>query len=145
MVNLQVTINLLNYKSDTPVSDHQKLPPITSNQYASGLASKLPPGLADSEDSIVSDWLYTHKVSSIISHRLPEEKYTIPVTTSSEIGWPWRNVSKQLGIALPPIPNDSKKLKAVTGPVSLERYGRVWTRGRGDAMKWFGGCRESLP
>jgi hypothetical protein len=100
--------------------------------------------LADSEDSLVADYLCAHKVSSIILHRLPDEKYTTPVTTSSEIGWPWRNVQKQLGLALPPISKDGKKHKAITGPTSLERYGR-WTRGRGDVMKWFGGCRESLP
>lgn len=122
-----------------------KLPPITSNPYSSGLASKLPPGLADTEDSLVTDWLYSHKVSNIISYRLPDEKYTIPVTTSSEIGWPWRHVQEQLGLPLPQISKDGKRLKSITGPVSLERYGRGWTRGRGDVMKWFGGCRESLP
>jgi hypothetical protein len=127
------------------LNEHKKLPPISSNPHSSGLASKLPPGLADSEDSLVPDFLYAHKVSSIILHRLPDEKYTIPVTTSSEIGWPWRNVQKQLGLPVPPTSKDGKKLKAITGPVSLERYGRVWTRGRGDVMKWFGGCRESLP
>jgi hypothetical protein len=122
-----------------------KLPPITPNPHASGLPSKLPPGLASSSDSLVSDWLYAHKVSRIIAHTLPNEKYTIPATTQQEIGWPWLRVQSHLGL----IKENgtlikTKKEGKMKGPVTLERYGRH-ARGRGDVMLWFGGCRESLP
>ena len=110
-------------------------------EHASGLPSKLPPGLTSSTDSIISDWLCSHRISRIIKYNDPSEKYTIPVTTSSEIGWPWRHVQHTLGVAPDP---DLVNGKESPGPKTLERFG-AYARGRGDVMKWFGGCRESLP
>jgi hypothetical protein len=109
-----------------------KLPPLP-NPKASGLPSKLPPGLAPNEDSLLSDWLYAHQIQKVIQSTYPIDKYTIPATTTQEIGWAWKNVQNNLGLGSRPL-----------GPVSLERYGN-YARGRGDVMKWFGGCRESLP
>jgi hypothetical protein len=117
------------------------LPPIQQHPHASGLPSKVPPGLSDSQDSILGDWLCAHQVSRIIAYRLPNQKYTYPATTATEIGWTWENVQKKLNLPLPPI---KERASSITGPASLERFGS-YARGRGDVMKWFGGCRESLP
>lgn len=69
-----------------------KLPPIVSktDPFASGLPSKLLPGIAqDSDNSIISDWISAYNVSKVQLYRFPASKYTYPATTSTEIGWPW--------------------------------------------------------
>ncbi|KAJ2992610.1 hypothetical protein HDV02_002969 [Globomyces sp. JEL0801] len=115
------------------------LPKIQSDNRRSGLPSKLAPGLADKENPIVSDWLFTSNTPRIIQYRFPSEKYNMPTTTSNDIGWPW--FPKEGGT-----PNNSSIQFRRTGiPQSrtLETFGKH-ARGRGDVLKWFG-ARESLP
>ena len=76
-------------KSNKAQSQTPKLPPIQASPHASGLPSKLPPGLSSPSTSLLTDWLYAHNVKRVIAFHLPAEKYTVPATTSHEIGWRW--------------------------------------------------------
>ncbi|KAI8801012.1 hypothetical protein BJ742DRAFT_763689 [Cladochytrium replicatum] len=128
--------------------------------YASGLPSKLPPGLTETPDSIVGDWLYTYNVPRVIRFRPPVEKYTCPATTSSEIGWSWAGTTEAIK-RHDPTRTQHEDPAAIgardgqSGPErvkvgqkgsfhTLERFGKH-ARGRRDVLKWWGGARESLP
>ncbi|KAK6095474.1 hypothetical protein MT418_004167 [Batrachochytrium dendrobatidis] len=89
-------------------ADDQKtrLPPLSLNAQKrqpnimeTGLPSKIPPGLTTgAQDAILADWLCTYSVPRIMKYRFPSEKYTIPATTANEIGWPWEQTQKKLGM-----------------------------------------------
>nr|KAJ3418139.1 hypothetical protein HK105_000287 [Polyrhizophydium stewartii] len=63
---------------------------------ASGLPSKIPPGLMDATSPIVGDWLCSYNIPRIIHYRFPSEKYTMPPTTATDIGWPWEHVQEKM-------------------------------------------------
>ncbi|KAH6592210.1 hypothetical protein BASA50_008200 [Batrachochytrium salamandrivorans] len=72
--------------------------PLT-NKAMTGLPTKIQPGLrTGTNDEIIGDWLCTYNTPRIIKYRFPSEKYTIPPTTSSDIGWPWERVQQQMGM-----------------------------------------------
>ncbi|KAI8807896.1 hypothetical protein BJ742DRAFT_811152 [Cladochytrium replicatum] len=129
------------------LSDQSTHPP----PYVSGLPSKLPPGLTESSNSIVGDWLYTYNVPRVIRYRPPFEKYTCPATTSSEIGWSWAGTAAAIKRhdptnALhvdPACTSESQRIQKGSFH-TLERFGKH-ARGRRDVLKWWGGARESLP
>jgi hypothetical protein len=104
--------------------------------HQTGLPSKLPPGLADEKSSVVSDWLFASNVPRIIKYKFPSEKYTLPPTTSHDIGWPWMQKPGDVGVDLDGRP------KVPQAP-TLEIFGSK-ARGKGDVLKWFG-AREALP
>jgi hypothetical protein len=104
------------------------------------IPSKLPPGLSPTEDSIISDWLCTSNVPRIINYRFPAEKYTIPATTSQEVGWPW--LRQETPVKQDPCAFTYKREYVPHAP-TLEKFGK-YARGQGDVLKWFG-VRESLP
>lgn len=127
--------------ADKSISETLQLPKIDSNSNRMLIPSKLKPGLDDPNSSAVSDWLTTSNVPRIISYRFPSEKYTVPATTSQDIGWPWNPRTE-------PDPHIQKSYLDYPRPCkpsakSLEIYGRHG-RGKGDVFTWFG-CREALP
>lgn len=107
--------------NDDPLRKHRlELPVITHrDERRSGLPSKLEPGLQDSLPPSVENWLVSYHIPRIIQCRLPKDKYTVPATTSQDIGWRW----------------DGRK--------TLEVYGSH-ARGQGDVLDWFG-AREAMP
>ncbi len=118
-----------------------RLPEIhKSDRRRTGLPSKLPPGLSDSPNSIVSDWLYTSNVSRIINFRFPVEKYKMPATTSQDVGWAWFEKAQPAAQA-----DEQVLIRRQCAPQAptLEIFGKH-ARGRGDVLKWFG-AREALP
>jgi hypothetical protein len=114
-----------------------RLPPVKMDPRQTGLPSKLQPGLADESSPLISNWLFSSNVNRIIKHRFPSDKYTMPATTTQDIGWPWMHK---------PNPED-KQVGAIGRKVpqapTLEVFGRE-ARGHGDVLKWFG-AREALP
>ncbi|ORY38192.1 hypothetical protein BCR33DRAFT_720900 [Rhizoclosmatium globosum] len=127
---------------------HQILPPIkkptlpkptpspTKNQHPN-----IHRDFPQNDHPIVSDFLITYKVPEIIRTRLPAQKYRVPCTTSSEVGWIWGNAQEEAK----PFDGDtvtglSRKAKFHT----LERFPRE-AYGKGDVLKWWGGTRESMP
>lgn len=110
------------------------LPPIKISTNASGLPSKLPPGLClEKDDPIVSDWISAYKIPEIIKIRLPQEKYRVPVTTQSEVGWVWGNASKP-----------TAEIKGSTGSGERVRFNTLETfpresHGKRNILKWWGG------
>ncbi|KAJ3118910.1 hypothetical protein HDU96_006561 [Phlyctochytrium bullatum] len=129
-------------ESTTKLARHQRLPPLPPHhprtRFSSGLPSKLPGGLKLDQDSpILGDWLLTYRVPDIIKSRKPVEKYSVPCTTSSEVGWIWGNSRKQAsGFDLKQ--GDGVKHR------TLERFPRE-AHGKMDILRWWGGGRESLP
>ncbi|KAJ3067252.1 hypothetical protein HDU98_009575 [Podochytrium sp. JEL0797] len=110
--------------------------------FASGLPSRLPPGIVTPQDHpLLQDFLVTYRVPEIIRTRLPADKYRVPATTSSEVGWIWGHAQDETK----PFDGDtvtgaSKMAKFHT----LERFPRE-AYGKGDVLKWWGGTRESMP
>ncbi|KAJ3220580.1 hypothetical protein HDU81_011334 [Chytriomyces hyalinus] len=108
---------------------------------ASGLPSKLPPGLVmPGDDPIVSDWLISYHVPHLIRARMPAEKYRTPCTTSSEVGWVWG----QAKTAGKPFHDDGEGREGKTAFHTLERFPRE-AYGKQNILKWWGGNRESMP
>ncbi|KAI9334165.1 hypothetical protein BDR26DRAFT_867482 [Obelidium mucronatum] len=111
-------------------------------QFTSGLPSKLPPGIVQENDHpIVGDFLTTYRIPEIIRTRLPAQKYRVPCTTSSEVGWIWGHAQD------PSVPFDGDTVSGVkknTKFHTLERFPRE-AYGKGDVLKWWGGTRESMP
>ncbi|KAI9207452.1 uncharacterized protein BJ171DRAFT_456066 [Polychytrium aggregatum] len=120
-------------------------PPVPSTSssasFASGLPSKVPQGLTDNPDSIVSNWLCNHNVPRIIRYRMPIEKYRFPATTATEIGWLW---GKGDVVPVAPSPYWITQSREAPKNHTLERFGKH-AKGRVDTLKWWGGGRESLP
>ncbi|KAJ3109403.1 hypothetical protein HDU97_006648 [Phlyctochytrium planicorne] len=123
-------------------SRHQRLPPLPSHHpitsYSSGLPSKLPSGITSANDNpILGDWLISYRIPEIIKARKPMEKYSVPCTTSSEVGWVWGNSRKS------PKPfsnfNDDKISYHTLEKFPREAHGKI------DILRWWGGGRESLP
>ncbi|KAI8622668.1 hypothetical protein BC830DRAFT_1162747 [Chytriomyces sp. MP71] len=110
--------------------------------HASGLPSRLPPGIVmPKDDPILEDLLITYRIPAVIRSRMPAEKYKTPCTTSSEIGWVWghsKDATKEFDASKSGV--GAAKAKFHT----LERFPRE-AHGKGDVMKWWGGGRESLP
>ncbi|KAI8854582.1 hypothetical protein BC829DRAFT_380293, partial [Chytridium lagenaria] len=117
-----------------PVTNVYPLYPhtIPSPKHTSGLPSKLPTGLTtDIDNPILGDWLISYRVPEIIKARKPMEKYSVPCTTSSEVGWIWGNSRSK---------SKNEKVRHHT----LERFPRE-AHGKVDILRWWGGGRESLP
>ncbi|KAI8815941.1 uncharacterized protein EV422DRAFT_572284 [Fimicolochytrium jonesii] len=167
-----------------PTTRPPLLPPLASTvprAFASGLPSKLPPGLTTSPTSYTADLLSIHDIPRISRSLYPKQKYTFPATTQQEVGWAWttrgedevaaREVERVLGAdraekdvgkrATREVVREREREvaeRALRGSVgddegknarvvrfrTLERFGRE-ARGQGDVLKWWGGCRESLP
>ncbi|KAJ3248770.1 hypothetical protein HDU78_010219 [Chytriomyces hyalinus] len=109
--------------------------------HASGLPSKLPPGLVmPDDDPIVSDWLISYHVPHLIRARMPAEKYRTPCTTSSEVGWVWGH-AKAGG---KPFHDEGGVREGKTAFHTLERFPRE-AYGKQNILKWWGGNRESMP
>ncbi|KAI9339001.1 hypothetical protein BDR26DRAFT_1007956 [Obelidium mucronatum] len=104
-------------------------------QFTSGLPSKLPPGIVQENDHpIVGDFLTTYRIPEIIRTRLPAQKYRVPCTTSSEVGWIWGHAQD------PSVPFDGDTVSGVkknTKFHTLERFPRE-AYGKGDVLKWWG-------
>jgi hypothetical protein len=80
--------------------------------------------LADPENAVISDWLFDNRVRNIIGYRFPSEKYSMPATTSSEIGWPW--IPKNTGTSKATKANPfAFKRDGVPQASSLEIYGKL--------------------
>ncbi|KAJ3395885.1 hypothetical protein HDU92_004731 [Lobulomyces angularis] len=145
------------YKTVDIPEKNSRLPPLKNKNYsqqpnASGLPSKLCPGLTKDANSLISDWLLTYDTPRIVNYRFPASKYTYPATTSNEVGWPWGRNS-QYGNEEPAkkkIDNNdnqfqSKPTKNNFPPLyyTLERFGNH-ARGKQENLKWFGGSLEGL-
>jgi hypothetical protein len=132
---------MINRKSALKSSERLTLPILSESESRSNLPSKLKPGLEDSGNHIIQDWLKTSNVPRIINYRFPSEKYTTPATTSQDIGWPWIPRTS----ANPNKVNTGVSYKRECNPEakSLEIFGREGRR-KGDVFKWFG-AREALP
>lgn len=96
-------------------------------------------GLKDPENPIVSDWLFSSNVNSIIKYRFPSQKYFLPTTTSHEIGWPWSSPATSKTNAQESSVANSKSypegLNKVPLASTLEIF-RKQARGQGDVLKY---------
>ncbi|KAJ3113614.1 hypothetical protein HDU96_003145 [Phlyctochytrium bullatum] len=107
-------------QKDMP-SRYERLPPIkpqtSPSPYASGLPSKLSERLSTSrpeDDEMMSNWFVSHHVDRIVKSRYPVDKYMVPPTTSSEVGWVW-GMAREEPVAIE-ITSQKPKFK------SLEKY-----------------------
>ncbi|KAI8927346.1 hypothetical protein BC831DRAFT_452551 [Entophlyctis helioformis] len=82
--------------SKTPSGPTSSVPTAPQQGGARQPPASPPTGKPPTDDTIVSNWLYTYNVPRIIKYRFPSEKYTMPPTTSNDIGWPWERVQKQM-------------------------------------------------
>ncbi|KAI9338574.1 hypothetical protein DFJ73DRAFT_628555 [Zopfochytrium polystomum] len=109
----------------------------------SGLPTKLPPGIAlDSDDPILKDWLITYNVPSVVRMRGPIEKYRVPCTTNTEVGWVWGNADEPARPAR--IGSGDGSEKTWKRFRTLEKFPRE-AYGKNNILKWWGGGRESMP
>ena len=115
------------------------LPKIEDKFLVSPIPSKLPPGLTDDPNSLMSTYLTTYNIKLLKKYHYPTEKYVTPPTTQSEIGW--TNASWLKDAKLVPY-GQRRRSEQFPTTYSLDRF--TYARGKGSVFKWWGGGPDSL-
>lgn len=113
------------------------LPKLDKKFLASSSPSKLPPGLTDDPNSLMSAYLTTYNTKLLKKYYYPTEKYSSPPTTQSEIGWTngrWLDESQLIQFG--------KKADQCATTYVIDRF--KYCRGKGSVFKWWGGGPDAM-
>ncbi len=129
----------INDSAKTSSKNSSFLPPIHTKSVDNNsfFPSKLPLGLSKDPDSTISAYLMSYKVNSLKQYHYPCEKYTVPPTTQSELGWTWAPASKRI-----PFNQAFARPEQKLGYYTLEKF--QFAQGRQNVQKWWGGGPESI-